>query len=87
MPIHTNLQQARASLPALCNAVGNGGETVIIRRAGGDDVAPIPAAELRSLRETAHLLRSPRNAERLLRAMLRAIQRPGQHPDGSEGSR
>jgi PHD/YefM family antitoxin component YafN of YafNO toxin-antitoxin module len=28
------------------------------------NVAPLPAAELASLKETAHLLRSPKNAER-----------------------
>lgn len=74
MPIHTNLQQARASLPALCKSWRTMAQTLIIRRAGADDVALLPAAELRSLQETAHLLRSPRNAERLLRAMLRAIE-------------
>ncbi|MCU1229687.1 MAG: Antitoxin [Acidobacteria bacterium] len=31
--------------------------------------------DLRSLAETAHLLRSPRNAERLLRALTRATGR------------
>ena len=35
-------------------------------------MALVAAAELRSLMETAHLLRSPKNAERLLRALRRA---------------
>jgi antitoxin YefM len=34
-------------------------ETVIIRRSGPDDVALIPASDLRGLLETAHLLSSP----------------------------
>jgi antitoxin YefM len=47
-------------------------ETVIVRRRGSRDVALIPAAELAGLIETAHLLRSPRNARRLLTALHRA---------------
>ncbi|MCA9969823.1 MAG: hypothetical protein KC425_06390, partial [Anaerolineales bacterium] len=35
----------------------------------------ISAAELNSLLETAHLLRSPKNAERLLNALERARSR------------
>ena len=36
----------------------------MIRHRGGEDVALIAADELRSLQETAHLLRPPKNAER-----------------------
>jgi antitoxin YefM len=36
------------------------------------DVALVDAVELRSLTETAHLLRSPKNARRLIAALLRA---------------
>jgi len=43
-----------------------------------EDVALIAASELESLLETAHLLRSPRNAERLLTALARA--RAGDEP-------
>jgi PHD/YefM family antitoxin component YafN of YafNO toxin-antitoxin module len=39
------------------------------------NVAPLPAAELASLKETAHLLRSPKNARRLLTALRRAERR------------
>ncbi|HUP59177.1 MAG TPA: type II toxin-antitoxin system Phd/YefM family antitoxin [Thermoanaerobaculia bacterium] len=52
-------------------------EPVIIHRRGGDDVALIAVDELRSLIETAHLLRSPKNAERLLEALARAQQGKG----------
>jgi antitoxin YefM len=52
-------------------------EVVIIQRRGAEDVALISAAELRGLQETAHLLRSPKNAERLLAALERAQQRGG----------
>jgi antitoxin YefM len=47
-------------------------ETVIVRRRGARDVALIPASELAGIIETAHLLRSPRNARRLLSALGRA---------------
>jgi len=45
---------------------------VIIRRRNADDVALISADELESLLETAHLMRSPKNAGRLLAAIARA---------------
>jgi antitoxin YefM len=59
-------------LAALCNEVAADREVVIIHRRGAEDVALVAAAELRSLLETAHLLRSPRNAQRLLNALARA---------------
>lgn len=64
--------RARAHLAALCDDVASGREVLIIHRRGAEDVALISAAELRGLTETAHLLRSPRNAARLLRALERA---------------
>ena len=63
---------ARANLATLCDGVASGREVLIIHRRGAEDVALVSAAELRSLTETAHLLRSPKNAERLLRALERA---------------
>ncbi|HEV8608131.1 MAG TPA: type II toxin-antitoxin system Phd/YefM family antitoxin [Tepidisphaeraceae bacterium] len=45
---------------------------MIIHRAGGEDVALVSASELNGIAETAHLLRSPRNKERLLRTLKRA---------------
>jgi antitoxin YefM len=75
MSIETTYTQARASLAKLCDEVTENRETVIIRRRGAEDVALIAAEELRSLRETAHLLRSPENARRLLTALARAQER------------
>ena len=40
-------------------------------------MALIPADELAGLMETAHLLRSPRNAERLLAALARSRRSEG----------
>jgi antitoxin YefM len=68
----TTYTQARATLAKLCDEVVESREVVIIRRRSHEDVALIAADELRSLMETAHLLRSPANAERLLRALARA---------------
>lgn len=74
MTIQTTYTQARANLAALFDSVTNDQEVVIIQRRGAADVALIAADELQSLLETAHLLRSPVNAERLLTALGRAQQ-------------
>jgi antitoxin YefM len=68
----TTYTHARAHLAGLCDHVAEGREPIIIRRRGKEPVALIAASELASLTETAHLLRSPKNAERLLRALARA---------------
>jgi antitoxin YefM len=52
-------------------------DVVIINRRGHEDIALVPAGELESLVETAHLLRSPKNAARLLTALRRALARKG----------
>ena len=75
MPTETSYSNARATLAALCDEVASTREPVIIRRRNAEDVALVSAEELESLLETAHLLRSPKNAERLLRAMARAVGR------------
>jgi antitoxin YefM len=77
MPTETTYTSARAHFAALCDEVALSRDIVIIRRRGADDVALMAAAELRSLMETAHLLRSPKNAQRLLRALNRARRRSG----------
>lgn len=77
MPIETTYTQARANFARLCDAATSTGEPVIIHRRGADDVALVSAAELRSLEETAHLLRSPANAVRLQRAISRAKRGSG----------
>ena len=68
----TTYSAARARLASLCDEVASTREPVIIRRRNAEDVALIAADELESLQETAHLLRSPKNAERLLAALTRA---------------
>ena len=73
----TETTHARTSLARLCDSAAADREVVIIRRRGAEDVALISAAELRSLMECAYLLRSPRNAARLLSALARAQRRGG----------
>jgi antitoxin YefM len=77
MANETTYTSARANLKALLDQVADSREPVFIHRRGGDDVALVAADELRSLMETAHLLRSPKNAERLLRALTRALGKRG----------
>ena len=67
--------EARARLASLCNHVASSREAVIIKRRNAEDVALISAEELEGLLETAHLLRSPSNAARLLKAIRRARSR------------
>lgn len=77
MAIETTYTQARARLASLFDRVTRDRETVIIRRRNAEPVALISADELASLTETAHLLRSPRNAERLLSALARSRRGEG----------
>lgn len=75
MIYQTTCSKARASFAALCNRAENDREIILIQRRSREDVALIAASELASLLETAHLLRSPANAERLLMALARAQAR------------
>ena len=77
MPIQTSYSYARASLASLWNEVTQNREMVIIQRRGAEDVVLISADELAGLLEAAHLLRSRKNAERLLRALARAERGEG----------
>jgi antitoxin YefM len=77
MAIETTYSQAREKLASLMNRVTDDLEVVIITRRGGKRVALIDAAEYEGLLETSHLLRSPRNAERLLLAFEQARRGEG----------
>lgn len=74
MSIETTYSQARAQLATLMNRVTNDREVVVVKRRDHPPVAMIAADELASLMETAHLLRSPANAGRLLAALGRSRQ-------------
>ena len=75
MALETTYTSLRANLAAVLDQVVDNQEAVVVRRRGARDVALVPAAELAGLVETAHLLRSPRNARRLLTALRRAERR------------
>lgn len=77
MAIQTTYTKARASLASLLEKVTENREVVIIQRRGREDVAMITADELAGVLETAHLLRSPKNAERLLTALDRVKKGSG----------
>jgi antitoxin YefM len=69
--------EARQQFAGLLDRVTGNREVVYIRRRGHERVALVAADELESLMETAHLLRSAKNAVRLLKALRRAQKRSG----------
>lgn len=75
MPSETTYSSLRENLATVLDQVVDQQDTVIVRRRGARDVALIPASELAGLMETANLLRSPRNARRLMTALRRAKAR------------
>jgi antitoxin YefM len=77
LPVETTYARLRERLASFLDQVANDREVVIVRRWGAKDVALVPAEELASLTETAHLLRSSRNAQRLLTVLQRATRGKG----------
>ncbi|MBI5552295.1 MAG: type II toxin-antitoxin system prevent-host-death family antitoxin [Desulfobacterales bacterium] len=77
MTIQTTYTHARAKLASILDEVTKNREVVIIQRRGSEDVALITADELAGIMETAHLLRSPKNAKRLLTALDRVRKASG----------
>jgi len=76
MAIETTYTAVREGLAGYLDRVTDDREIVIIRRRGARDVAMVAADELSSLLETAYLLRSPKNAQRLFES-LREVERGG----------
>jgi antitoxin YefM len=68
---------AREHLASLIEEVISTRKQVVIPRRAFEAVAMIPADELAGLIETVHLLRSPKNAKRLLEALLRSYSGGG----------
>ena len=77
MPTETTYTALRENLASYLDRVVDDREVLLVKRRGARDVAIIPAEELAGLMETAHLLRSPKNAERLLQALDRAKRGEG----------
>ena len=53
-------------------------EPVIVSRRGTESIVMLPLEEWEGLQETAHLLRSPANAQRMLAALHRLEQGEGE---------
>ena len=70
---------ARKNFFGLLEQVANNHEVVVVRRRDGENVALIAESDLASLYETAYLLKSPRNAQRLQDALARSQVRD-EHP-------
>lgn len=77
MAVETTYTKLRDGLASFLDRVSDDQEVVIVKRRGAKDVAMLPADELASLMETAYLLSSPRNAERLFRALRRSERGEG----------
>jgi antitoxin YefM len=77
MAIHTTYSKARQNLSKLLDEVTKNQETVVIKRRRGESVVMMSEKDATSLFETAHLLRSPRNAIRLLTALEGALKGEG----------
>ena len=84
MAIETTYTRLRDDLASILDRVVDDQEAVIVRRRGSRDVALVPATELAGLLETAHLLRSPKNAQRLVAALRRAEKGQGK-PESFDG--
>jgi antitoxin YefM len=82
--VETTYTSLRENLASVMDRVVNDREVVIVRRKGDQRVAMISADELSSLLETAHLLRSPKNAQRLLDAMASVKQGKGKKVESLE---
>ena len=86
MATETSYTALRENLATFLTKVTDDREVLFVRRRGARDVAIIPADELSGLIETAHLLRSPKNAERLFES-LRELEQGGGEVGTVEGLR
>ena len=75
--VRASYTEARDHLAALMDRAVDDREVVVIERRDKRPVVLVAEEEWSSLQETAHLLRSPRNAERLLRSIERARRGEG----------
>ena len=72
MPNIFSYSHVRANLAKLLDEISFNNEILIIKRRNKENIAMISEKELEGLLETAHLLRSPKNAQRLLESIKRA---------------
>ncbi len=65
----TSYSQARANLASILDEVVDQQQIFVVKRRNSKNVALIAEDELSSLLECVHLMRSPKNARRLHRAL------------------
>lgn len=75
MTTQVTYTQARGNFAKLLDNVSLNNEVVVINRRNAESVAMISEKELKGLLETSHLLRSPKNAQRLLSAINSALNK------------
>ncbi len=63
--------QSRQNYASVLESVINDREEVVVTRVGHDPVVIVSLEDYESLKETAHLLKNPANARRLLRSIER----------------
>lgn len=63
--------ESRAHYAEMLDSVINDREEVIVTRVGHEPVVVVSLEDYQSLKETAYLMRSPANAQRLLESMQR----------------
>ncbi len=68
----TTTTELRANLARMMDQVNDDHTPLLITRAGNANAVLISEEDWSSMEETLHLLRSPRNAERLLRSIAQA---------------
>ena len=74
----TSPTEARKNFFQLLDRAGQNHEVITIARRDGENVVLIAESDLVGLMETAYLLKSPRNAERLFEALKRSVLRDQQ---------
>ena len=79
--MEASYSETRSNFASLWDKVIDQREPLTIHRRGVEDVVLLPAAELKSLQETAHLMRSPKNAKRLLEAPMSSFEQQGETTD------
>ena len=69
---YVSYSELRQNLKKHLDSVCENRTPLVVTRQGGEPVVMLSLAEYESLEETLHLLRSPVNAERLLRSIKEA---------------
>jgi antitoxin YefM len=77
MALTLTYTKAREQFADVLEQVTSNNDMAVITRRNRDNVVVISETELLGLMETAHLLRSPKNAKRLLSALNRAKRKQG----------